>query len=185
LELAKGAHEILADNVERLWGKVHSQAANAQRNNGTGLFQCHLGAARLENSLNMSTALEPGIFSNSGWDVVTYSQISVNQVEPHYQWSASLWFAKLKGETDYRWYEASYWRFGGHEFEPHAVPPGDDADFAASNIMHSVNIAYGPVAIDDENEVEFHDRWILLLSKAAVGQLRRPSRLPIELPLQL
>ena len=187
LELAKGAHEILANNVERLWGKVHSQAANARRNNGisTGLFQCHLGAARLEISLNMTTDLELGIFSNSGWDVVTYSQISVNQVEPHYKWSASLWFAKLKGETDCRWYEASYWRFGGYEFEPHAVPPGADADFAASNIMHSVNIAYGPIAIDDENEVEFHDRWILLLSKAAVGQLRRPTRLPIELPLQL
>ncbi len=187
LELAKGAHEILADNVERLWGKVHSHAANARRDNGVGkdFLEYHLGNGRLDIKLYKDTVIEPGVFSHSGWDVVAFSEISIQQSLPRYYWSASLWFTKLKGGSDYRWYETSYWSKGGKEIEPHAEHPGNDADYAASNIIHSVNIAYGPLAIDDEQEDEFHDRWIWLLSKAAVGQLRRPSRLPIEWPPQL
>jgi len=186
LELAKCAHEILKDNVERLCGKVHSQAANVKRDNkgrrDNVIVECQLGSGKLFFSLSKYNFVEPGLFSHSSWDVVAYSQISVNQVEPHYNWSASLWFAKLRDSEEYRWYEASYWRIGGYEFEPHALLPGADADFAASNIVHSVHFAFGPIAIDDDKEDEFHDRWIWLFSKAALGQLSRPSQTPYGWP---
>src|SRR5207244_1121177 len=45
LQLARGGFEILSENVERLWGKIHSHAPNAERvsGGGAGLFQCQVG----------------------------------------------------------------------------------------------------------------------------------------------
>ncbi len=182
--LARSAHEILADNTERLWGKIHLQAPNAKRRTiGRGIaFECELGNGHLAIDLSNTNCLDVGAFPESGWDVVAFSTIMVKQSQPQYCWSASLWFANIKGATDYRWYEASYWSWSGREFEPHCEKPGRDADLAASNVMHSVSLAFGPVAIDDEHEDEFHERWIWLLSKAAVGQLRRPSQMPFSWP---
>jgi serine/threonine protein kinase len=182
--LAKSGYEILADNVERLWGKIHSQAANAKRDSrsGMGNFECQVGSGQLVINLSRSNVLDAGSFRYSGWDVVAFSQVLVNQRQPHYCWSASLWFAKLKGQTDYRWHEASYWTMRGQQFEPYSESPGEAADMAASNIMCGVNFAFGPIAIDDEKEDEFHERWIWLLSKAALGELRRPSRMPFGWP---
>jgi serine/threonine-protein kinase len=182
--LAKSGYEILADNVERLWGKIHSQAANAERLTvgRRDAFECQIGSGQLVINLSRSNVLEPGSFPQSGWDVVAFSEIVVNQRQPHYCWSASLWFTKLRGQIDYRWHEASYFSWKGHEFEPHAERPGENADFAASNILHSVNFAFGPIAVDDDREDDFHERWIWLLSRAAVGQLRRPSQMPFGWP---
>jgi hypothetical protein len=187
-ELARSAYEILADNVERLWGKIHSQAANAKRVavGGRGIFECQIGNGQLVINLSRSNVLEPGSFPQSGWDVVAFSQIMVSQPQPHYCWSASLWFAKLRGQTDYRWHEASYWtQLRGQQFEPYSENPGRNADMAAANIMCGVNFAFGPVAIDDEKEDEFHERWIWLLSMAALGKLNRPSQMPFGWPPQL
>lgn len=152
--LGQSAREILADNVERLWGKIHSQAANANRVHSSvkDLLECRLGNGELIIDFSKQYGVGQGAFQNSGWDVVAFSEIKVNQSQPRYCWSASLWFAKIKGATDYRWYEASYWSWTGREFEPHAEGPGRDADFAASNVSHSVNFAFGPVTIDDEHE---------------------------------
>ncbi len=144
--LARSAHEILEENVERLWGKIHSQAANAQRDNrsGRGNFECQVGSGQLVINLSSSNVLEPGSFPLSGWDVVAFSQTLVSQRKPHYCWSASLWFAKLKGGTDYRWHEASYWTMKGQQFEPYSESPGPDADMAAAGILCGVNFAFGP-----------------------------------------
>ena len=182
--LAQSAREILSDNVERLWGKIHSQAANAKRvsSSGKDVFECRLGNGQLVIDLSKQNGVDPSVFLHSGWDVVAFSEIKVNQSQPRYCWSASLWFAKIKGATDYRWYEASYWSWTESEFQPYSEKPGEDADLAASNVMHSVNIAFGPVTIDDEHEDEFHERWIWLFSKAAAGQLRQPSQFPFSWP---
>jgi hypothetical protein len=182
-ELARSAFEILRENAERLWVKIHSQAANAKRAaDSSGSFVCQIGTAQLIISQSASDVLPQGAFSQSGWDVVAYSRVTVMQLQPPYRWSASLWFAKTPGASDYRWLEASYWSWRGSEFEPHAELPGRDADLAASKITHSLSFAFGPVPIDDEHEEAFHDRWIWLLSKAAIGQLRRPSSMPFGWP---
>jgi len=185
-QLAKSGYEILKDNAERLWGKIHLHAPNAKRMPATGLhsFECRIGKAQLVMDFGMNE-VAPKSFAQSGWDVVAFSLIEINQPEPQYSWSASLWFARLQGETDYRWHEVSYWSWSGHKFHPFALTPGKDADFAGSNISHSVSIAYGPVTVDDEQEDDFHDRWIWLLSMAALGQLRQPNRMPFSWPPQL
>jgi len=180
--LAQSAHEILADSVERLWGKIRSQAGNAKRVRGKDVLECRLGNGQLVINLSKQNNVDLGAFPNSGWDVVAFSEIIINQSQPSYCWSASLWFAKIDGAADYRWYEASYWSIAGSRFHPYSEKPGRDADLAAANVMHSVNLAFGPVTIDDEHEDEFHERWIWLFSKAAVGQLRQPSQMPFRWP---
>ena len=180
--LGKAALEILSDSVERLWGKIHAQVPNVQRNPGRAgeVFEFKLGDASLAVNLSRSSILDPGSFPRSGWDVIASSQIIANQEQPRYQWSASLWYVKLRGATEYRWHEVSYWSMSrASVFQPFACQ-GQDADYAASNSFYRVNIAFGPAAIDDEQEDEFHERWIWLFAKASVGQLRRPSVLPFH-----
>ena len=183
-EIANSGYEVLADNLERLWGKIHSQAAIAKREIGRDkeFFKCQLGGADLVVNLSRSNQVERGSFPLSGWDVVAFSQIYINQAKPRFCWSASLWFAKLKGQSDYRWHEASYWSMNEVEFQPYSETPGRRADMAAARIINAVNFAFGPVTIDDEQESDFHERWIWLLAKAAVGQLSRPSSMPFSWP---
>jgi len=181
-KLANGGMEILRENAERLWGKIHSHAPNAQRVKGSssGLFQCNVGNGWLV--IHEPHHIEPGSFPMSGWDVVASSQILIRQIEPQYDWSASLWFMKPKGAAEYRWHEASYWSLRPTQFEPRALGPGKEADLAASSVICGISFAFGPCAIDDEQEDQFHERWTWLLSKAAVGQLRSPSRMPFGWP---
>jgi eukaryotic-like serine/threonine-protein kinase len=55
-----------------------------------------------------------------------------------------------------------------------------DLQYALGNITHSVGVAYGPLPIDGEDETEFVERWMGLVAKAAVGELDRPSSMPIN-----
>lgn len=180
-KLAQAGTEIIRDSLERLWGKIHGQALNAIRipARGQRLFECRLGGNSLTVKRVSTYVIEPGTFAHSGWDVVTSLEASVTQHADQHVWSSSLWYAKLKGCPEYRWYEVSYFSLKG-EFRVSGCFDLNDADLAASNIMHSVAIAFGPVAVDDEKEGELHDRWIWLLAKASVGQLQRPSSLPIK-----
>ena len=96
-QLAKSGFAILLENVERLWGKVHSNAPNAERVREGGVFQFNVENGWLLVNTKTVNYVEPGSFPNSGWDVVAHSQILVNQTQPRYCWSASLWFMKLRG----------------------------------------------------------------------------------------
>jgi serine/threonine-protein kinase len=47
--LAKHSFEILSENIERLWGKIHSHAPNAIRKiSGKNIFECQLGNSTLK-----------------------------------------------------------------------------------------------------------------------------------------
>jgi serine/threonine-protein kinase len=182
LDLTKFGREILYYNVNRLWEKIHSQAPNAIRQEFLAyILDCKLGQAKLQ--VDAPDSVGSAVFHNSGWDVLSYAKISVEQPQHPYIWSASLWFSKLKNHIDYRWYEASYFTlFAGNSYEPHAEIPGKNADLAASNIMNGIQFAFGPIAVDDEGEDDFHERWIWLLAKATSGQLRRPHQMPFKWP---
>jgi serine/threonine protein kinase len=121
------------------------------------------------------------LFTRSGWNVVAWSTISVVCKVRRYTWSASLLYAD-RGEG-FRWYELSFWSLSNKNSrdEPFALPAtGNDIDFALSNMMHTINIAYGPYTIDCEDEDSFTVRWLNLVAKAAVGTLYRPSTMPIS-----
>ncbi len=55
-----------------------------------------------------------------------------------------------------------------------------DIDLACGNIMHSINVAYGPLPLDSEDEESFISRWMNLVAKAATGKLNWPSEMPIR-----
>jgi hypothetical protein len=181
-QLAKHGFEILSDNVERLWGKIHNSAPNAQRQAEGSSFLCKLGRAQLLVALDRSRFVEQGSFPLSGWDIIAQSRVILVQSEPQIYWSASLWFGILKVGQDVRWHEVSYFGRGNNGFVPCAEEVGRDADLAASNVQHIIRIACGPHLVDDEHEEEFHERWIWLFSKAAHGKLTQPSRMPFNWP---
>jgi serine/threonine-protein kinase len=121
--------------------------------------------------------LEP--FANVGWDVVVYGVISVDQVEPHYRWSSSIFFMRLNTDSDYRWFELSFFRaFGSAAFEPFSLDPGD-ARSAVARGLHSFQVAFGPKAIDGEDVPSFVHRWADLFARAHEGKLEHPRYLPL------
>ncbi len=100
-----------------------------------------------------------------------------------YKWSATLFFGKSRQDPNYRWRETAFWslsRSHNGRDEPYAIPPEDrDFQIAFSNTMGVANTAYGPLAIDGEDEDAFQHRWLTLFTKAVTGELNRPDRMPI------
>lgn len=181
-QLARTAFEILSGNIERLWGKIHANAASASRNSGPDSFAAALGGAVLGvNYTRSGSAIEAGAFPHSGWDVVAMAMAYVNQPQPEYHWGASLYYARMKGQTEYRWYEVSFSATSGGRLQLCAVLNSAEADVVLSTVpLGSTMVAYGPWPIDDEQEDAFQQRWIWLLVRAYNGQLRHPSVLPLR-----
>jgi hypothetical protein len=179
-DLLSNANQELRANLQRFVDKLAAAAPIIDMKGGRPGLKFQLGGALLEVQLGSSKPLDLGVFKESGWDVLGNSTIAVGQEQPEYVWGASLWYAKLKGGTDYRWYETSYWALSAERYQPFALGPDRDADYAASSIMHTVGLAFGPAPIDGEDEDEFHSRWALLFTMASKRQLRQPSTLPIR-----
>jgi hypothetical protein len=66
------------------------------------------------------------------------------------------------------------------KYEPYAVDELSLADRAASRVMDTIQFGAQPKLVDDEAIEQFCDRWANLLAKAAKGELRHPSRLPLD-----
>jgi serine/threonine-protein kinase len=182
-QLADTGRKLLGDIIEDLLTRIENEAPNAERRG----FAIHLGQGNLEVSLagtrtySAKTADLPGVFSNSKWDVIAAEEIVVHQQHPEYKWSAALWYCRLPNTTAYRWYEASYFSvFRAESVSPYSLARSPrDADLAASNVMHTYQLAFGPAAIDDEDEEEFIERWAALLALGAQGKLGHPRGLPL------
>jgi eukaryotic-like serine/threonine-protein kinase len=188
--LATAAFNMLANIVERLWLRIHSHLPSVRlvTMGGMGDLLCQIEKGGPRAALYVQPAkhevVRAGSFPYSGWDAVAQAEICLFQKEPICKWFTSFWFAKPKGQADYRWIEVSFWATKGEQqrVEPFSMSPGRDADIALCDINCGIGIAFGPVAIDGENESEFQERWVWLLSKAAVGELRRPSQMPFTWP---
>jgi eukaryotic-like serine/threonine-protein kinase len=121
-------------------------------------------------------------YSYTGWDVIGWTIISLTCRKTSYSWSSSLLFADLRDGNGYRWYEVAFWSWeqDASRSEPFGLEGYKaDIDFACGRITHNVNVAYGPLPIDSEDEMSFISRWMVLVAKAATGNLIRPSNMPI------
>lgn len=178
---ANEAYQSFADNLERLWGKIHAKALNVKRvgRERDRYFECSLGNGNLLVTMTPGLALPPNLFKHSGWDVIASGAIRLTQNTPRCEWASSLWYAKIKGSTEHRWQEVSYYCFGASPPGPYVAGSPQDADRAAARIADNMTIAFGPEIIDGEKEKEFHDRWGWLFGKAVSGQLIVPP-LPIH-----
>src|SRR6185437_5619158 len=103
-----------------------------------------LGGGTLEVSLHREKGAVPiGAFAHSQWDVVAADEILVQQWQPEYPWSASLWYARLPNTTDYRWFEVSYFGLRSTKAAPYSLTRHiEDADLAAAPIMHIHQLAF-------------------------------------------
>jgi serine/threonine-protein kinase len=195
--LGRAAIEVLSDNLERLWGRIHSNAPNATRHGGAGFqLQCLLGRAVLEAYLPQPTEVcAKGELPKAGWDLVlrgfirVYGITGVPQGANGVVWVAILLYAKAKGKADYRWHEVSFSK--AMDSVPFCSPTSVDADraLALGNRpvlitveQHVTRIAHGPLEVDDEKEAEFHERWIWLLATAAKNELGYPADIPFSWP---
>lgn len=178
LQLFNDARDVLVAVRSNFLGKVEGLVENVKRNE----TQVHIGKALLEfdNIEGMPDFNDKRLHN---WDIVAWSRISVtNGGSNRYSWSASLVYADLCDGIGYRWYEIGFFSlYGGYRSAPFALPPYDeDFQFAISTAMHTVGKAYGPYAVDGEDESSFAERWIALLALAATGQLQSPSQMPIH-----
>jgi hypothetical protein len=181
--LADAGRTILGAIVERLLARIQSEAPNAERRG----FAITLGRGHFEISLSGSGSFRPkgalpaDAFNQSRWDVVAGEEIVVHQEQPPYQWSASLWFCRLPNTSDFRWYEVSYFSLKREDVvAPFSLTrKASDADLAASPVMHIYQLAFGPIAIDDEDQDDFTERWAALLGLASQGKLGHPRNLPL------
>ena len=125
-------------------------------------------------------------YTSSGWDVLGWAMIAVTcasgQGRKSYTWSATLLYANRADGDGFRWYEIAFWRLGSKtQDEPFGLEGYEpDIDLALGNVMHVVNVAYGPIPVDGEDEEGFIARWAGLVAKAATGDLGSPTRMPIE-----
>jgi eukaryotic-like serine/threonine-protein kinase len=184
-QLAKDAEKLLRSLLTDVFDRIVAAAPPAKRlSNGLGV---RLGEAELQVWL-LGKALPADSFPQSQWEVVTGAKIWVRQPSPKYEWSASLWYARLKPSDDYRWHEISYFvnplarsARGQHECAPFALTEDiHHADEAAGPALTTYCTAWGPEPIDDENADAFFHRWADLLAKAAQGQISYPRNLPLR-----
>lgn len=174
--------QILRDDVEMLWKKIEAEAPAAERRkNGRDEVYYSLGKGTLFIALKTTLhALDDGNFPHSKWDMLGFAQVLVTQRDPELRWSSTLWLGRRPGTEDYRWYEISFFAPLSNRYGLIEVSSMKDIDYALSNIMHIYGVAYGPRLIDDEDEVDFHERYLALLARAALGKLAFPSSLPIR-----
>jgi len=183
-QTADQAWGFLRDNFERLWGKIHSASPAAERVQGQASPSLHvrLGTAMMDfRPINIL----PNSFARSGWEVLQGFYVQVYQCKPEYAWSGNLWFMRSPQTESFRWFEVSYFDISGGRSKPPPFGTRDqndykNADLAASKIIGPWQLAFGPRAIDDEDEASFHDRWIGLFARAADGTLRPPRELPLR-----
>jgi serine/threonine protein kinase len=183
--ISSEAQRILGAVKERLFNEICERAPAAERSRDViTLAQARLFVSRMYHDDRL---VRCEAFPHSKWDVVEAALICVQQREPEYEWSASLWYSKLPSDENYRWREVAY--FANPlmlqdrvpvRFEPFALRNLSDADRAASPGMDSYEIAEGPKPIDDEHFADFCDRWSGRLAKAVTGKLGRPRTLPVQ-----
>lgn len=122
----------------------------------------------------------------SDWDLIAYTTISILQIidGQEYKRCANIVFGRPNENSDYRWYEMGFFsisshRSGGQEAEPFCLDYAWEIDKALSKVMDAINLAYTPAPIDGEDEDSFIELWMGIVAQAMVGNLTRPSGMPM------
>jgi len=179
-EAAKDGIFKYDDIIETLFDNILRSAPNATRiaetvNLGKGTLGLHLAFPYLQ----------PESFKQSGWNILAGAIIYITQDFDQYpERSANLWYGDILGNGHFGWWEVQYFRpfdTGADRPEPYGINSEDgirDADYAASNIIHSVAHAAKPVQIEGGYLSNFIQRWSNRLAKASRNMLRHPAYLP-------
>lgn len=180
-ELSEFARKILTEIRELLFKQIIVYSQIAQIN--ISRDEITLGKARIKFMVNAFPILKKEDFPLSHLDVITGGIINLYQSAPIYEWGSNLWYLKYGGIDQYRWWEMSYMDSPlmrvVSKYEPHFVNDTKKADLAATSITSEIQFGSKPKLIDEEEKDDFCSRWINLFSKASIGELSYPSRLPL------
>lgn len=125
-----------------------------------------LGAGTITMSVGHFRDIPPGLFPSSGWDVLCADFIKCTGAQ--FAISATLWYL-VDGNGRWRWVEASYLsKSDDSRAEPCFLPPGKDADLAATG-RGDWMFAYPIIEIEAEDGEFFIQRWLARFAKMAVG----------------
>lgn len=175
-ELSAYAFTEMSSIAERLCAEIKEHAPQAKiREAGirrSRSFEVELGAGSLVITAGHLADIPLNAFAQCGWDVVCGDLIFVKT--SRFERSSSLWYANI-GNGSYCWVEVAYQSLTGNPSRiPRHLPPGRNADLAAAHVMHTWSLAHAPREIATEEQMDsFCQRWMDLLSKAAVGNLAR------------
>lgn len=178
-ELARDAVRSLDVILEMMFEAIERDAPVARRLPNRGI---ELGSGKLRIEIPFPFLIKDA-FLNAKKNIVCGALIIVDQDVPFYCGrSANIWFGEFAG-GEFRWWEIPYFQFGGRrgEYDPFGIsqlPDLQDADYAASPVMHTVMHAAAPKPIDGEYTEEFIRRWVERLAAASMKKLQRPSSLP-------
>jgi serine/threonine-protein kinase len=193
-ELEREATAELESIINRLFDVIEESSESVRRATGS----VTLGPAQLTLSEGARISIGRAELRGGGedalghgWDVVVnaYMILKADLGAPtsyrprEYNFSTTLAFASIPGDSSYRWREVSFMEVltakPMHE-QPIALNPfGRDFGVALSNVMGRHQVACGPWTIDGEDEESFQERWLRLFAKAANRQLQPPSQLPL------
>jgi serine/threonine-protein kinase len=184
-ELMKAAFESFERIKETIADAVKSSAPQAG-----GRFPFRLGSASLH--------LEPVVPTPASWfgtpgyeslDVIAHSAIRVRTGLPEgrYQGRAhSLWYCDAQRAGAFRWFETAFMRHPlmgqSYELEPTSFEPREDAFRAICSGMVRDQLAWPFTAIDQGDQDEFLERWLIWFAQAASGRLDHPRSMPERRP---
>jgi serine/threonine-protein kinase len=189
--LADEANSVIRAMIGRLFDTIETEADSVQRTKtavvlGPAHLTFHeLGASR---SGPQERSADP---FQSGWDAVAYASLTLRAhlgnptaYDPgYYMFGASLVFARIPTDTEYRWRELSFHENFSNRSnfdQPFALSPYErEFQVAVSKSMGNHQVAYGPLNIDAEDEDAFQERWVKLFAKAARRKLVSPNQLPL------
>lgn len=189
--LAAEANSVIRAMIGRLFDAIETEADSVQRTkNAVVLGPAHLtfhefGASR---SGPQERGSDP---YQTGWDAVAYASLTLRAHlgnataydQGYYVFGASLVFAQIPTDTEYRWRELSFHENFSNRSnfdQPFALSPYErEFQVAVSRTMGKHQVAHGPLNIDAEDEDAFQDRWVKLFAKAASRNLVAPNQLPL------
>lgn len=181
--IAREATDGLLEIVERLFEVIEKNSGAARQKN----ISITLGPANL--SLTLPQQIGKNIDNTmtnygGGWEVLAGSSIILSSAidsQSSYTFSATLAYARIPNDSEFRWREISFWKFNYEQSKtPFALDPGGrEFIIATSNVVGLFNVAHGPISIDAEDEETFQDRWLTLFAKAAQRTLRPPMQMPL------
>lgn len=184
-ELLKEAGISLKEIQECLYREIKSASEDVQINSSGKLI---FGRAELDfpkepqrlDRYHDLARLTGSFYSQSKWDVIAWGlvRLKCNRNGSTSGCSSTLLFVDRHDGGGYRWYELafiqSFSQRGVGSDEPFGLEGHNkDIDIALGPAMHTIALAYGPYAIDGEDQYKVIHRWVNFVSIAAIGELNR------------
>ena len=175
------AELALQNTLAMLDRRIKDDAPSVDASPSTSLNRWELNAGSMW--LDLLKGVELGRDQSLPFEVIAHTSISVRGPTERSEYlgrSHSLWYCDAQEQGVFRWYETAFKETfrGGGPFDPFAMPPeSSDASFALSPTMHTHQIAWPFMPIDQGDEEGFIERWIGWFVDAAQGQLSSNSRM--------